>query len=209
MPTQMRSRQASPPASHERGFVLVTAVIFLLVLTILSLSSMSTTILEEKMTGSYRDRQLAFEAAEAALRDGELDVFSNLRVSGVTSFVPGCGDNASSTPSSPDANAGLCTVETDGSPVWLDFETDSTRRTGWVSGDDEAHSVKYGRMTAATDLSDVAKQPRYIVEVIRLPSQQRKLNAPQTYKYAYRITAVGFGRRASTRVVLQSVVTSS
>jgi type IV pilus assembly protein PilX len=205
----MRPGLAPPNTSDERGFVLLTAVIFLLVLTILSLSSMSTTILEEKMTGSYRDRQLAFEAAEAALRDGERDVFGSLRISGASSFVAGCGDNASSTPSELDANAGLCAVETDGTPIWVDLETDSTKKTAWVGGADEAHSVKYGRMTGATALPDVANQPRYIVEMMRLPSQQRKLNAPQTYKFAYRITAVGFGRRASTRVVLQSVVTSS
>lgn len=205
MAPSMRSGLAPPNTSDERGFVLLTAVIFLLVLTILSLSSMSTTILEEKMTGSYRDRQVAFEAAEAALRDGERDVFGSPRVTGDSNFVSGCG-NSTSTPN----NVGLCLVETDGTPIWVDFESDSTRKVGWVSGDVEGHSVEYGAITGAGDLPpDVAKPPRYIIEVMRLPSQQRKLNAPQSYKFAYRITAVGFGRHVSTRVVLQAVVTSS
>lgn len=201
-PLRMNIPLSSP--RNEGGFVLVSAVIFLLVLTILSLSSMSTTILEEKMAGSYRDRQLAFEAAEAALRDGERDVFGSLRISGDSNFLAGCGDSTAAP-----SNVGLCTVETDGTPVWVDFENDTIKKAAWVSGEDENHSVKYGAMTAATELPEVAKQPRYIIEVMRLPNQQRKLNAPQTYKFAYRITAVGFGRRASTRVVLQSVVTSS
>ena len=185
---------------------MVTAVLFLLVLTILGLSSMSTTILQEKMTGFYRDRQIAFEAAEAALRDGEIDALS-ARVSGGTGFVAGCGSTTSGTA----ADAGLCTPEIDGSPIWVDFETDTTKKTGWIDGDDENHSVRYGQFSGATPLPTdaVAKPPRYIIEAIRLPEQQLKLNAPKTYKYAYRITAVGFGRRVTTRVVLQSVVTSS
>lgn len=201
--------QICPSWNHrarERGFVMVTAVLFLLVLTILGLSSMGGTILEEKMTGFYRDRQIAFEAAEAALRDGELDALSS-RISGGTGFAAGCG----STTSGSTADAGLCAVETDGTPVWVDFESDSTKKTGWVDGDDEGHSVRYGQFTGATAFptDSVAKPPRYIIESIKVASQQLKLNAPQSYKYAYRITAVGFGRRTTTRVLLQSIVTSS
>jgi type IV pilus assembly protein PilX len=190
---------------REEGFVMVTAVLFLLVLTILGLSSMGGTILEEKMTGFYRDRQIAFEAAEAALRDGELDALSS-RISGETGFVTGCGNTTGTT-----GYAGLCTVETDGTPVWIDFEADSTRNTGWVDGDDESHSVRYGQFSGASAFPTdaVAKPPRYIIEVMKLPEQQIKLNATQAYKFAYRITAVGFGRRITTRVLLQSVVTSS
>jgi type IV pilus assembly protein PilX len=196
----------------EQGFVMVTAVLFLLVLTILGLSSMGGTILEEKMTGFYRDRQIAFEAAEAALRDGELDALSS-RISGGTGFAAGCG--TTTTPVST-ADSGLCAVETDGTPIWVDFESDSTKKTGWVNGDDENHSVLYHQFTVTDPVEreqqkipGVAKQPRYIIEAIKVATQQLKLNASQSYKYAYRITAVGFGRRATTRVLLQSIVTSS
>lgn len=205
MPTH--TPQSHPRCAHrESGFVMITAVLFLLVLTILGLSSMGTTILEEKMTGFYRDRQIAFEAAEAALRDGEIDALS-ARISGASGFVAGCGTTTSGTT----ADAGLCEPEIDGSPIWVDFETDTTKKTGWVDGDDENHSVRYGQFSGVTALPTdaVAKPPRYIIEVVKLPEQQLKLNAQKTYKYAYRITAVGFGRRVTTRVVLQSVVTSS
>jgi type IV pilus assembly protein PilX len=192
---------------REQGFVMVTAVLFLLVLTILGLSSMGGTILEEKMTGFYRDRQIAFEAAEAALRDGELDALS-IRISGATGFAAGCGSTTSPVST---ADAGLCAVETDGTPIWIDFESDSTKKTGWVNGDNEDHSVRYGQFTGANAFptDSVAKPPRYIIEAIKVANQQLKLNASQSYKYAYRITAVGFGRRATTRVLLQSIVTSS
>lgn len=58
-------------ARQQRGAVLITALVLLVVLTLLGLASMQNTILEERMAGNYRDRQIAFEAAEAALRAGE------------------------------------------------------------------------------------------------------------------------------------------
>ena len=54
---------------HEKGVILVTALIFLLILTILGVSSMSGTVLEERMAGNQADRNMAFQAAESALRD--------------------------------------------------------------------------------------------------------------------------------------------
>ncbi|MFC5771307.1 pilus assembly PilX family protein [Thauera sinica] len=53
---------------------LITGLIFLVVLTLIVVTSMRTTVLEEKMAGSTRDADLAFQAAEAALRSGELIV---------------------------------------------------------------------------------------------------------------------------------------
>ena len=56
---------------RQQGVVLVVALIMLLLMTILGLSSMQTTTLEEKMAGAIRDKQMAFHAAEVALREGE------------------------------------------------------------------------------------------------------------------------------------------
>jgi type IV pilus assembly protein PilX len=55
----------------ENGSALVMGIVFLLVLTLLAVVGMQTTILEEKMAGNLRDRELAFRAAETALRTAE------------------------------------------------------------------------------------------------------------------------------------------
>ncbi len=55
----------------QHGAVLIVSLIILLVLTILGVVSMQNTTLEERMAGNTRDQQLAFDAAEAALRAGE------------------------------------------------------------------------------------------------------------------------------------------
>ncbi len=58
-------------SNKSSGMVLIISLIFLLLLCILSLSAMQSANIQEKMAGNIRDHQLAFQAAEAALRSGE------------------------------------------------------------------------------------------------------------------------------------------
>jgi type IV pilus assembly protein PilX len=44
----------------------------LLIVTLLTVSNMQTSILEEKMAGNTSDRNIAFQAAESALREAEV-----------------------------------------------------------------------------------------------------------------------------------------
>lgn len=55
----------------QHGAVLPIALIMLLIISLLAVSGMSDTALQERMVGSMRDREIAFQAAEAALRTGE------------------------------------------------------------------------------------------------------------------------------------------
>lgn len=74
MPTMTPTLHAIRPpraASPQRGAALITGLIFMVVLTLLVVSAMRGTILEERMAGNARDADLAFQAAEAALRTGE------------------------------------------------------------------------------------------------------------------------------------------
>lgn len=69
----MKSAKQFPYFSprYQAGAALLTGLIFMVVLTLLALAAMRTTILEERMSGNARDRDAAFQAAEAALRAGE------------------------------------------------------------------------------------------------------------------------------------------
>jgi type IV pilus assembly protein PilX len=58
-------------ACSQRGAALITALLLLVVLTILALSVMQMSRVQEKMVGNTRDLNVAFEAAEAAVRNGE------------------------------------------------------------------------------------------------------------------------------------------
>lgn len=182
------SRLPRPAPRAERGFVLVTAMLFLIVLTMLVFALMRTSILEEKMVGASRDWNIAFQAAEAALRGAEKKL-SDGTITGKTGFATGC------------STAGLCLPneckaadESDCTPVWKVLEADATQAC-WVKGSCN-NAVAQKSAAYETALTGVAVQPRYIIEA---------LNSPDTRLY-YRITAVGFGATTATRVRLQSTV---
>ncbi len=59
------------PRCRQHGVALVMAMVFLLILTLIGVTAMSTSSLEEKMAGNLQDKNSAFQAAESALRVGE------------------------------------------------------------------------------------------------------------------------------------------
>ena len=59
--------------NHKEGAVLIISLIMLLLLTIIGVTAIQTNSLEEKMAGNMRDQNLAFQAAESALRVGETE----------------------------------------------------------------------------------------------------------------------------------------
>ena len=165
---------------RQRGISLVIVMLFLVMLTILGLTAVRTATLEEKMTGNDRDHQIAFEAAEAALRDAELEAFRSLD--------PGSGFTAACT-------AGLCLPSVTATPQQLTVD--------WSS----ATPREYGSQTAVGTyaVAVVARTPRYIVEL--LPDMPTTAGNPfrSGGGTPFRITAVGWGRRPTTQVMLQSV----
>jgi len=208
-------RSRTPRA--ERGAVLVVSLMFLVVLTLLALTSMSGTTLEERMAGQYRDLNLAFQSAEAALRDAERDLFGVTAVgapapgtpggaranviSGRTGFGDG-NDTANGTcTDSGNVNygRGLCYPRDPG--VHPRFPTADLSAASTVA-------VPYGTYTSATPLLGVSNQPRYLIEAIWSgvpagPTQSIGAGAgPPTY---YRITARGFGANQNTRITLQEM----
>ncbi len=58
--------------NKQRGASLLIALIFLVIMAMLSVTLANVSRLEENMAGNTRDRDLALQAAEASLRDAEL-----------------------------------------------------------------------------------------------------------------------------------------
>lgn len=68
------SRPLCARRDSQRGMVLVVSLIFLLLLTLIGVSSMQNATLQEKMSGSVQLRNESFQFAEAALRVAETAV---------------------------------------------------------------------------------------------------------------------------------------
>jgi len=67
----LRSISMGRRPGHQRGMTLIIALVFLLLLTLIGISSMQNATLQEKMAGSVKLRNESFQMAEAALRLGE------------------------------------------------------------------------------------------------------------------------------------------
>ena len=178
--------KASRTIRSQRGASLVIALMFLVVLTILGLVAVRSSTVQERMAGNDRDRAIAFEAAEAALRDAERDIQAKHQ------FRP-----IRLTPCAPAACA--CP------PRW-------PRPTGIASRGLARRRAIYGVSSGAGAFPlAVSNPPRYIIELLPdVPAGSgNTLNANARSSTrggtAYRITARGWGRRPGTTVMLQSV----
>jgi type IV pilus assembly protein PilX len=66
------TRRTSPNVYRgQKGAALIIGLIILVVLTLIGVQAMRTSIVQERMAGNMRERNVAFQAAEAALRVGE------------------------------------------------------------------------------------------------------------------------------------------
>lgn len=181
------SRKPIPrPLPPQSGAALLTGLIFLVVLTMIGITSARMSTLEERMSGNMRDRSIAMQAAEMALRDAELDIQN--RISGITGFTTDCGASTGAT-----ADDGLCYNGPTGFAVsiWT-----TTSMTG-------APSVAYGDNTNAADITvsgqDLFAKPRYLIEGFR------KTPPGGGEAFYYRITVRAQGINSNTVVWLQEV----
>lgn len=181
------SRSKRNRSGAQQGAALVIALIFLLILTIVGVTSMQSTTLEEKMAGNVRDRELGFQAAEAALRDGE----EFLQQTTLPVF------------------AGEITVDADGEIDVNDIGADGLFL--WSEGAGRAQTwIQYwdedaGNTVRVPDdaLDNVAEQPGYVIEELP-PELPLAPDEPLADPEFYRVTARGVGGTTDAVVILQA-----
>jgi len=178
----------------QRGLSLVTTLLFMVSALMLGVSVLSVNVMQERMIGNTKDRDLAFQAAEAALRDAEQDLQANIRAD--TVFTATCTNGLCTPPSQRATPLSVAVHESGGG---LDWGNDSQVR-------------KYGQYTGTPAFPGVRAngQPRYVIERVGFlgtpPGESATLGvAPATAGIGYRITARAEGAREETVVILQSM----
>jgi type IV pilus assembly protein PilX len=181
--------------------VLVISLVLLLVMTIIGVTSLRTVTLEEKMAGNTQNRNMALQAAESALRDGE--AWLDARVA--EPDESGTGTSGVWRLDAPDPNGGTTLS-------WW-----SEANAAWWTN----NAVPYGGNPASccsggTDLVDLsetpgaqplASNPRYLVEKQAFVPDSLTLGnvgGVTTGSVYYRITARGEGGTNTAVSVLQS-----
>ncbi|NOX76096.1 MAG: pilus assembly protein PilX [Gammaproteobacteria bacterium] len=171
-------------ADQQRGSVLLISLIVLLVMTLLGLSSMRTTVLEEKMAGNMRDSELAFQSAEAALRDAEQFIETNI---------------ISTAAFDADGNDGL--YNNNDERLWKTID--------WSAAD----SLEYADFDSATTVGvNVTTAPRYVIQHLVSVGNQADVLNQNNYGQGsgagvtetFLITVRGTGGSDSAVVYLQS-----
>lgn len=189
----MKATMRSIGPARQRGISLVTTLVLMLATLGLGVAVMSVNSMEERLIANTKDRDLALQAAEAALRDGEQDVASN--ISSSTAFNDNCATGLCTPPSQRDALGALASLAVDDPRLGFDWAVDAKVR-------------RYGQYTGAAQFPSVAEQPRYVIEkfsVLGAPLGESLLLGSEPPGFGYRITARGVGARSETFVVLQSI----
>jgi type IV pilus assembly protein PilX len=188
---------------RQQGAALVVSLLMLVAILLLGISAAQIALQGEKASRNDRDRQIAFQGAEAALMDAEMDI-ENSTATGSRSkifardskegFADGCGAGTDST------YLGLCTRAADGAlPVW--------KTVNFLDQSKNAKSVPYGQFTGQfyeTGKGSLPeRKPRYIIELMTY-NRAGEGASQEDVTYFYRVTAIGFGTRSTTQVVLQT-----
>ena len=182
------------PTRWQRGVALIASLFVLLAVTMIALAVSRIAFDAERSARAERDRQLALQAAEAGLVDGERDIEggadpASVRAAmfhgdGFAGFLPGCGREP--------FNLGLCAFAAGATPAWQMVDASATTPYGSYTGAKLPHG-------APLPLAP----PRYIIEL--LPAAPAGEDAGVGRQHLFRITAFGYGARPGTLVVLQSV----
>ncbi|MEX1198077.1 MAG: PilX N-terminal domain-containing pilus assembly protein [Pseudohongiellaceae bacterium] len=175
---------------RQRGAVLIFCLVFLLVLTLMGVSSMESTILEERMAGNMQDYSAAFQAAESALTEGEQWLAGQ-------AIWPTASDDGSTgvwvrEAMDPDADNSV--------PWWR--ETSRNTSSWWQNN-----------ARVAPGAPGLAENPRFVIEEYRVATSGESValgtGSQDRSRVFHRITARGTGRNASSVVQLQSTYVRS
>lgn len=173
--------------AKQQGAVLAVSLILLLVLTLVGITGMQTTSMEEKMSGNGRDYDMAFQAAEVALRNAE---------SYVTGLVTAVDFDSAT-------NFDGLLSEAEIEPNYFSDDT------WFATGGSTVGSVQPGNAVS----SMYGSQPRYIVKFLAEndPDSNARLNVvgygeqlPGALVTVFKVTARGTGGTDNSKVILQS-----
>jgi type IV pilus assembly protein PilX len=184
---------------------MVVTLIMLMAVLVLGLAAAQSALQNWKTARNDTDRQIAFQAAEAALRDAEMDIENSPDPARSRSYIfsrrsalgfpaagePACNRGAAS------IYRGLCRRMEGEFPVWqmADFSEDEAVSDSVAYGTFTGQSLQVGKGALPSRL------PRYIIELFAYHKPWEPADKPS---YIYRVTAVGFGARETTQVALQS-----
>jgi type IV pilus assembly protein PilX len=211
----MRSSYLRNQGRAQRGAVLVVALIFLILLTMLAISASGRSLLQQRMAGGLRNAQMAEGSADTALRGAEWKLWTSTSQLISTPLLCGSGVLAGGCYRYDPAN----TAVYGSSGIVTKFRNG----TAWISTGGQTYqgpgdTVNYTTPASGYETSRLAKNPIYMIEDMGVelpPGVSGGLHesgvtgsgaggAGSTSRHVYRITARATGGDENTVRVLES-----
>lgn len=164
----------------QRGAALVTSLLLLLVLTIIGVTAMQVTRLQERMAGGARDMNLALQGAEAGLRNGEAMIQARA--------------------SRPDTCIGLpCGFWQLGALA----QPQSQNQTWW-----DTNGIEFERVAAthvANEIAELSRDPQFVVESVGFVSDTLTIGqGPPVGRDFYQVTGRSSGGSDNANTALRT-----
>lgn len=184
--------------SQQSGFALIVGLVVLVLLTLIMLTALKMASLEERMAGNLRSENIAFQAAESALREAE-----NLITASAEGLVDWGNDGNPFRPldlftgpfqesASPVCNAGLCQRS---ERVCVDGDCTLTPPFPASIRGLDAEEVRLASLGIAG-----IDEPAYVIEMLPID-----WSTDERRRYVtFRITAIASGEDPNSLVQLQS-----
>lgn len=178
--------------SHrQRGTALVTSLLLLLILTVIGVTAMQVTRMQERMAGNTRDLNLSFQGAEAALRNGE-DMIA------AQAFAPA-------------PSAGVCTAAPCTSGVWdanaSAVANPETRADDWWKNSAIQYEADGDHSSTTHDIDGLAHDPSFVIEYVAEVPDTYSVGSgdgPPSSRFFYQVSAGSPGATTNATTVLQS-----
>jgi type IV pilus assembly protein PilX len=172
----------------QRGVVLVSSLLLLLVVTIMALSMFRSSGMQEKVAGNMREKQRALQAAVSAQTYAEQWLIANSANAPVV-----CNSLLS-------ANAGLGQICSN--KLWV--STPSVTTVPWVVAGVTGVGVTYTPPTMNVAAASAASSNNYVSAPAFYISDAGASADPNVPGEIYQIDAVGYGGNSNTAAVVES-----
>ncbi|KAB2930003.1 MAG: hypothetical protein F9K25_09845 [Candidatus Contendobacter sp.] len=192
-----------PFKKTQRGATLIIALLLMVMIAMYGIPAAMNSMQNERMTGNTRQRDLAFQATEHAIKAAETWLYAQTDAA-LNLLAPA---NKSCTDTPDDA-------PTPGAGILPNGECHANDAAYWQNTFDWATNGVYPSGTSI-DAALVAAQPRYVVERMpnactpsgALPTGNPPDTCPTGDKigHYYRITARGVGQDSNAVVILQTM----
>lgn len=167
--------------NRQQGMALIIGLVMTLAMTLIGVTAMRTNSMQEKMVGNAHDRNLAFQAAESALRQAESSL-----IEGLATLTP-FGDGAS--------NGGLYSEDHD--------EPADPVNVVWSSANSQSYSGTLKDVASPPRfMVKVVKYKKIGGGALNIQGYGQTM--PGSESAMFRITARGTGGTDKSKVVLRS-----